>query len=64
MPETPERLVEYFRCISGEHSDGNEYREALAIQDTDASPREIRSCGYERLSGLPAADRDEPKLVQ
>ena len=64
MPEASEGLVEYFRCISGEHSDGNEYREALAIQQTDATPCEIRSCGYETLSGPPAADRDEPTLVQ
>ena len=27
-------------------------------------PCEIRGCEYERLSGPPAADRDEPKLLQ
>jgi hypothetical protein len=26
-------LVEYFRCISGEHPDWDEYREAMRIQD-------------------------------
>jgi len=33
MPEASEGLVEYFRCISGEHSNWDEYREAMAIQD-------------------------------
>lgn len=39
MPEESEGLVEYFRCISGEHSDGNEYRKATAIQQTDTPLR-------------------------
>jgi PPOX class probable F420-dependent enzyme len=29
MPEAVEPLVEYFRCISGEHPDWDEYREAM-----------------------------------
>jgi PPOX class probable F420-dependent enzyme len=33
MPQAVEGLVEYFRCISGEHPDWNEYREAMRIQD-------------------------------
>ena len=33
MPEASEGLVEYFRCISGEHSDWDEYRQAMKIQD-------------------------------
>lgn len=33
MPEAAEGLVEYFRCISGEHPDWAEYREAMRIQD-------------------------------
>ena len=32
MPEAADGLVEYFRCISGEHPDWDEYREAMAIQ--------------------------------
>jgi PPOX class probable F420-dependent enzyme len=33
MPEAGDGLVEYFRSISGEHSDWAEYREAMAIQN-------------------------------
>ena len=33
MPEAADGLVEYFRSISGEHPDWDEYREAMRIQD-------------------------------
>jgi PPOX class probable F420-dependent enzyme len=33
MPEAADGLVDYFRCISGEHPDWNEYREAMRIQN-------------------------------
>ena len=33
MPDAADGLVEYFRCIAGEHPDWNEYREAMAVQD-------------------------------
>ena len=33
MPEAADGLVEYFRCIAGEHPDWAEYREAMRIQD-------------------------------
>ena len=33
MPEALDGLVEYFRCISGEHPNWDEYREAMRIQD-------------------------------
>jgi PPOX class probable F420-dependent enzyme len=33
MPEAVEGLVDYFRCISGEHPDWQEYREAMALQN-------------------------------
>jgi PPOX class probable F420-dependent enzyme len=32
MPEAVEPLVEYFRCISGEHPDWDEYRDAMRRQ--------------------------------
>lgn len=32
VPESVEPLVEYFRCISGEHPDWDEYREAMLKQ--------------------------------
>ena len=33
MPEALEGLVDYFRSISGEHPNWDEYREAMRIQD-------------------------------
>ena len=33
MPEAIEGLVEYFRCISGEHPDWDEYRAAMRLQN-------------------------------
>lgn len=33
MPAASDGLVDYFRSISGEHPDWDEYREAMAIQD-------------------------------
>ncbi len=33
MPEALDGLVDYFRCISGEHPDWDEYRAAMRIQD-------------------------------
>lgn len=33
MPEASDGLVEYFRSISGEHPNWDEYRQAMAIQD-------------------------------
>lgn len=33
MPEALEGLVDYYRCISGEHPDWEEYRQAMRLQD-------------------------------
>lgn len=33
MPDALDGLVDYFRCIAGEHSDWEEYRAAMATQD-------------------------------
>ncbi|MCW2803438.1 MAG: hypothetical protein QOF52_1461 [Propionibacteriaceae bacterium] len=33
MPEAADGLVDYFRCIAGEHSDWDEYRDAMKIQN-------------------------------
>jgi PPOX class probable F420-dependent enzyme len=33
MPQAIEGLIDYFRCISGEHPDWDEYREAMHIQN-------------------------------
>jgi PPOX class probable F420-dependent enzyme len=32
LPDSVEPLVEYYRCISGEHPDWDEYRDAMAKQ--------------------------------
>jgi hypothetical protein len=32
LPEALDGLVEYFRCISGEHPDWDEYRQAMVHQ--------------------------------
>ena len=33
MPEAEDALVDYFRCIAGEHPDWDEYRAAMRLQD-------------------------------
>jgi PPOX class probable F420-dependent enzyme len=33
MPEAGDGLVDYFRCIAGEHPNWHEYREAMTLQD-------------------------------
>jgi PPOX class probable F420-dependent enzyme len=33
MPEVADGLVDYFRCISGEHPDWEEYRAAMRVQN-------------------------------
>jgi PPOX class probable F420-dependent enzyme len=33
MPEALDGLIDYFRCISGEHPNWDEYREAMRTQD-------------------------------
>lgn len=33
MPEALDALVDYYRCIAGEHPDWDEYREAMRKQD-------------------------------
>ncbi len=33
MPQAEDALVDYFRCISGEHPDWDEYRRAMRLQD-------------------------------
>ncbi len=33
MPEAEDALVDYYRCIAGEHPDWDEYRAAMRVQD-------------------------------
>ncbi|MEV4733667.1 PPOX class F420-dependent oxidoreductase [Saccharopolyspora sp. NPDC049426] len=54
MPDALDGLVEYFRCISGEHPDWDEYREAMARQDKSLIRITIDSWGPIATGGFPA----------
>ncbi|MCL2534123.1 MAG: PPOX class F420-dependent oxidoreductase [Nocardiaceae bacterium] len=53
MPDALEPLVEYFRCISGEHPDWDEYREAMRKQDKSLVRITIESWGPIATGGFP-----------
>ncbi|GAA3358901.1 MULTISPECIES: PPOX class F420-dependent oxidoreductase [Saccharopolyspora] len=53
-PESVEPLVEYFRCISGEHPDWDEYREAMRKQGKSLIRVSIESWGPIATGGFPA----------
>jgi len=54
MPEALDGLVEYFRCVSGEHSDWDEYREAMRRQDKSLIRLHIERWGPIATGGFPA----------
>jgi PPOX class probable F420-dependent enzyme len=54
MPEALEPLVEYFRCISGEHPDWDEYREAMRVQDKSLIRVTIERWSPVATGGFPA----------
>ncbi|MEN3613745.1 PPOX class F420-dependent oxidoreductase [Plantactinospora sp. ZYX-F-223] len=54
LPEALEPLVEYFRCISGEHPDWDEYREAMRRQDKSLIRVTIDGWGPVATGGFPA----------
>jgi PPOX class probable F420-dependent enzyme len=54
MPEAVEGLVEYYRCISGEHPDWDEYREAMRRQDKSLIRVRIDGWGPIATGGFPA----------
>ena len=54
MPEAADGLVDYFRCISGEHSDWDEYREAMKIQDKSLIRITVTRWGPIATGGFPA----------
>ena len=58
MPEALDGLVEYFRCISGEHPDWDEYRQAMVNQDKSLIRINIESWGPIATGGFP------PRLAQ
>jgi PPOX class probable F420-dependent enzyme len=54
MPEALDGLVEYFRCISGEHPDWDEYRAAMRLQDKSLVRITIERWGPVSTGGFPA----------
>ncbi|MEA2002897.1 MAG: PPOX class F420-dependent oxidoreductase [Actinomycetota bacterium] len=59
LPEALEPLVEYFRNIAGEHSDWDEYREAMVHQGKVLIRIEIERWGPIARGGFPAHLVDE-----
>jgi len=51
--EAEDGLVEYFRCISGEHSDWNEYREAMRKQGKSLIRITVTEWGPIATGGFP-----------
>jgi PPOX class probable F420-dependent enzyme len=54
VPEAVEPLVEYFRCVSGEHPDWDEYREAMRRQGKSLIRVTPRRWGPVATGGFPA----------
>lgn len=54
MPEALEPLVDYFRCISGEHPDWDEYRDAMRRQNKSLIRITIDRWGPIATGGFPA----------
>jgi PPOX class probable F420-dependent enzyme len=53
-PDSVEPLVEYFRCISGEHPDWDEYREAMRTQAKSLIRITVERWGPIATGGFPA----------
>ncbi len=53
MPDAVEPLVEYYRCISGEHPDWDEYRDAMRKQDKSLIRITIDRWGPVATGGFP-----------
>ena len=58
-PEAEDGLVEYFRCISGEHPDWDEYRQAMRRQGKSLIRITVESWGPVATGGFPP-DRVPP----
>ena len=54
MPDALDGLVEYFRCISGEHPNWDEYRDAMRLQDKSLIRITIERWGPISTGGFPA----------
>nr|MBA3783100.1 PPOX class F420-dependent oxidoreductase [Nocardioides sp.] len=53
MPDAVEPLVDYFRSISGEHPDWDEYRQAMRDQDKSLIRLTIERWGPVATGGFP-----------
>jgi PPOX class probable F420-dependent enzyme len=53
MPDALDALVEYYRCIAGEHPDWDEYRAAMARQDKSLIRVTIDRWGPIATGGFP-----------
>jgi PPOX class probable F420-dependent enzyme len=53
MPAALDGLVDYFRCISGEHPDWDEYRAAMVRQDKSLIRIDIQRWGPIATGGFP-----------
>ena len=53
MPDAVEPLVEYFRCIAGEHPDWEEYRDAMRRQNKSLIRITIEQWGPVATGGFP-----------
>jgi PPOX class probable F420-dependent enzyme len=53
-PDSVEPLVEYFRCISGEHPDWDEYRDAMRKQAKSLIRITVERWGPIATGGFPA----------
>jgi PPOX class probable F420-dependent enzyme len=53
MPDALEPLVEYFRCISGEHPDWDEYRDAMRQQNKSLIRITVEHWGPVATGGFP-----------
>ena len=58
MPEAVEPLVDYFRCISGEHPDWAEYRDAMRRQNKSLIRITVQRWGPVATGGFPP---DQPE---
>lgn len=54
LPDSVEALVEYYRCIAGEHPDWDEYRRAMVEQGKSLIRVTIESWGPVASGGFPA----------
>ena len=53
MPEAVEPMVDYYRCIAGEHPDWDEYRAAMVKQDKSLIRITIERWGPVATGGFP-----------